>query len=1333
MAEPKLDAQVHASLDVVLQEEWVEIQRRRAKMYEGCDDVDAKASCNGDIARIDQNLVGLAFSGGGIRSATFNLGVLQGMADLDLLKHVDYLSTVSGGGYIGGWYACWIKREGSFENVQQQLKDDRGEQARATRRVAGVVVNRDSQPEVRSVLDGEPEPISHLRSFSNYLTPRLGVLSGDTWALLACYLRNLTANLLVLVPAVLLILTLTRAGLPFFVDAQARADEPFHWFAGQPWLMLLLAPIAIVGSIAYWLLHENSPLVPDPRALAADARSSDTRKKHTLIYWNIVVAMLVVAFYASVHSGVIGAWERAAEAVDWHLEYWHPALLMVLLPTVNIVVLVMAAYVLTALLGWLVFDPQWREIIARATGFLVAIAALWCGYTLVVFFGPYVIKRLVLALQTAAVLGWIGTSLWGVVAGHRAPLNQGTRTKPRSFVTALAPLVFLVGLVSVLSLAVSAIVDDRPTAVVMVPPSNSNPAATASGTERAVDVTNEDGTGPMMVRSTPARRITWFVRENQERLVHDYLEGLRTVPWRRIALMTIVTAAMTLLFAMTVDVNVYSLSEMYRNRLVRCYLGASRPKWRSRGVPTGVKDPPRESHPITGMDAADDMPLACFTIGKAQTTHCDKVVRDGRPEWSHPYWGPYLLTNTAINLVSGDELAWQERMADSFLLSPLYCGTSDLSYARTQWFGSHIDRLTLGTAMAISGAAANPNMGYNSSPAMTALMTVFNARLGCWVANPRSPNAWRRGYPRLGVRYLTSELFGLTSGASNFVNLSDGGHFDNLGLYELVRRRCRFIIVSDAGADPEAKFQDLGMAIRKCRTDFGVEIEINLKELHSDKPNGQSRWHCAVGTIRYDMATDDATVGTLVYIRPSITGDEPSDVLEYRALHPNFPQESTVDQFFSESQFESYRALGRHVAKKVFDHAVITVRQEVKKNQTFQEHASSKTDHECLARANGKHRRVTDLLFAQMCADWNPPPQMKDSEFLSTVKDYLDFLHELEANPQLNRFRRELYPEVSVDNASTSDFDELHATSHMLQVMENAWLTLNLDTYHDHPLNTGWISVFERWSQSDLVRKYWPVLRGEYSQSFVRYCEQQLSLRATLEPVMPWTLADDAMLDKHLDVEFRLEWPEEKAAQRGLREFREGAAQLEAYLKDRQGRKVEGTTSTAPVHAAWKLEIGSAPMSDRGKQEFQPLQTICGMAMLVASNPKTHLPLGELEKFDKTPPAEYELMFWVRRGYRTLNVGTCLMEGVLQKVSDLFQSQGIKDFKVHVRHPRSVWQGAGGRISKQQWFNFFNKYGFRRSPNWNDSEAYELQTLTPAMLKAVLANFDAAPHEAGAK
>jgi hypothetical protein len=267
-----------------------------------------------------------------------------------------------------------------------------------------------------------------------------------------------------------------------------------------------------------------------------------------------------------------------------------------------------------------------------------------------------------------------------------------------------------------------------------------------------------------------------------------------------------------------------------------------------------------------------------------------------------------------MNLVAGKQLAWQERRAAAFAFTPMATGYSFnlpdekgqlLSHYRPT--AQYMNGVWMGSAMAISGAAASPNMGYHSSPALTFLMTVFNVRLGHWSPNPANDKAWTLGDPPFGGTYLLSELFGLTQHSSKFVYLSDGGHFENLGIYELVRRRCACIVAIDAGQDGNSQFEDLGNAIRKCYADFGVIIDVHAEDLASG--------YSAVGRVIYP----DAAEGCLIYIKPRLTGTEPADLLNYKCTHPGFPHESTSDQWFDESQFESYRKLGYHIGKAVFE------------------------------------------------------------------------------------------------------------------------------------------------------------------------------------------------------------------------------------------------------------------------------------------------------------------------------------------------------------------------------------------------------------------------------
>jgi hypothetical protein len=327
-----------------------------------------------------------------------------------------------------------------------------------------------------------------------------------------------------------------------------------------------------------------------------------------------------------------------------------------------------------------------------------------------------------------------------------------------------------------------------------------------------------------------------------------------------------------------VNVNKFSLHGMYRTRLIRTFLGASR----------GKKE--RKPNPFTGFDPADNVTMADLR----------EIQR------------PLQVLNVTLNLVSTNRLAWQDRRAESFTISSLHCGSRDVGYRSSDEYGAGI---SLGTAMTLSGAAVCPNQGAQSSPALSFLLTLFNARLGAWLGNPghAGANTWRLRDPRLGPVPLLSEMFGRTTDNNPYVYLSDGGHFENLGVYEMVLRRCHYIVVSDADCDPEYSFEDLGNAIRKIRIDLGIPITFSSGPQMTREGQGRTNLHCAVATIDY-RAVDggDAKQGFLLYVKATLSGDEPMDVGNYGRAAEGFPHEATSDQWFSEAQFESYRALGLH-------------------------------------------------------------------------------------------------------------------------------------------------------------------------------------------------------------------------------------------------------------------------------------------------------------------------------------------------------------------------------------------------------------------------------------
>jgi hypothetical protein len=308
----------------------------------------------------------------------------------------------------------------------------------------------------------------------------------------------------------------------------------------------------------------------------------------------------------------------------------------------------------------------------------------------------------------------------------------------------------------------------------------------------------------------------------------------------------------------------------------------------------------------------------------------------------------YHIVNTALNLPGSNFANRRGRNADFFMFSKLFTGSEATGYVKTGLAERMTDGLNLGTAMAISGAAAAPNMGMASMRPLSVTIALLNVRLGRWMRHPldmvkyRDSNRfmrWWRGSP--GPAYLLSEAF-FKSGAdvsdrlpddtsaAGFVFLTDGGHIENSGVYELLRRRCSLIVAVDAESDPDFTFGSLVQLERFARIDLGTRIVMDWTPIgdgsRTVSDNAKKRTispkrgpHVALGVIDYPPASDNTPreKGALIYIKASVSGDESGYVTAYKLANPAFPQESTMDQLFTEEQFEVYRALGEHIGRRL--------------------------------------------------------------------------------------------------------------------------------------------------------------------------------------------------------------------------------------------------------------------------------------------------------------------------------------------------------------------------------------------------------------------------------
>ena len=354
-----------------------------------------------------------------------------------------------------------------------------------------------------------------------------------------------------------------------------------------------------------------------------------------------------------------------------------------------------------------------------------------------------------------------------------------------------------------------------------------------------------------------------------------------------------------------INLNNFSMHAVYRNRLVRAFLGTARSpdRWR----------PDQYTH----FDPRDDLRMASSFENRS-------------PKALFP------VVNVALNRTSGSDMARAERKALPFTITPHRCGFANPTranpragfYAVTRDYAGNErefgpadgqNGISLGTAITLSGAAASPNMGYHSSPLTAFVMTLFNVRLGAWLPNPAWPgadNSFLRTADADGIASMLNEIVGRSDAVDRYVYLSDGGHFDNLALYEMLRRRCRYMVVVDAGQDAAYAYADLRMLVQRASTDFGIKVVFASVQPIGEKslrPSG------AIANVTYPAVSDGPLgargeeKGTILYLKPWLAPDAPMQLRAFQVLRPKFPHEPTGNQFFTESDFESYRELGRYI------------------------------------------------------------------------------------------------------------------------------------------------------------------------------------------------------------------------------------------------------------------------------------------------------------------------------------------------------------------------------------------------------------------------------------
>lgn len=798
----------------------------------------------------DRAPIGLALSGGGIRAATFSLGIFQSLARNGFLRTVDYLSTVSGGGYMGAALSSLLSRASGAAAVPVDPPD-------AYEWIGQTQGEYTTDPAGGSMPFLTRRIVHYLRSHGDYLVPRRGLLGRDFLRMVGNVLTGLLLSLGLFAAGALTtaalytwLLVLVEGSnqgglLDKLGDAPALVSHlgPSLWPALGSGLVLGLLLLAVAKIVER--VKRKSP--PDSR---------DWRVPTASAWISIVFSTAVLLLAVRGSQPRLGVQPGA---------FCFPVLLL----AVALGVLLLGYAVLASFThAW---GERFRSMAGAVQGTVLMVGLGW----LVLAVTPWLVWKFS-GIQWQALGSGLASAILARLAAPRAATGAAARREGGKPWWRWG-----------LNLAVALL---------------------------------------LIVVFTAA---TWLV-------LHATVGGDNLVQMHRLVWWIAIPFVCWIVLGFF-DFNRISPHYFYRDRLADTFLRTeSGGGEKSRTVRDDRELPLDWLHGRT----APPHKMGRKDIVELAEGYGDRAAYE-EEDWALASSGaPYHLVMCALNLAGSRDLARRDRKSDVFVFSRLFCGSSTTGYVPTHVYRE--GKTSLATAMAVSGAAVSSGMGYMTSFAQSFATTLFNLRLGVWMTNPRiydnlTVYPEHRGNPK-GVRAfwklrfgnpenlrfwplnLAWEMFGLTSAQKPVVNLSDGGHTgDNLGIYPLLQRRCALIVAADASADRNSMFEPLAEAIRQIYVDENIRIDIDLAPLRPDPKTGHSREHWARGTIHYpevveaDGTRTPASRGVLVYLKASITGTEPTAVESYRAKNPDFPHQSTGDQFFDDAQFEAYRELGETV------------------------------------------------------------------------------------------------------------------------------------------------------------------------------------------------------------------------------------------------------------------------------------------------------------------------------------------------------------------------------------------------------------------------------------
>jgi hypothetical protein len=865
------------------------------------------ASWRKDRKRDGKPWTGIALSGGGIRSATFCLGALRALASRDLLRHFDYMSTVSGGGYIGcslqwWWHQPNVGEEGILGTGKKDFPF-------GTSKPGPASTERDDHYKQKR--------LGCLRNHGNYLAP-----GGAYGPGIGALLRSILLNLIVWIPLIGLafyllasidllhiksLLSTHTLGIYDNTSRLQPASAPFIYIA-LVFVVTLMVLFFIIACTAYSF---------------QTIMSEEGKEERWKLHDKLLLTLIVIGLFCIVWVTFL---LNDEDFKNWSILGVKPSIWM---PPAALTALFISACLLWKVTVLEFLRKRWfkfPEGVGEAYSFR-HLADYYFGRWFKWFLIFLIIALIPIFAELAsraspqegfwgfvlglgAISGGVSASLWGYYqAFQRYAPNISTR-----ILLLLGGALFLIGLVIL-------------------------------------------GYYFGMHLSLKSNEPVLFDR------VASYLPLPQTKAFKIMVLSIVVASIFSALF---VNINQISLNRLYRDRLMEAYMPNkcndteiintnTSPadslylhdfwKWQplcirlddQRMKALGVtEDNVREALAGENLTPAQGHPI---TVNSPQTPFSDpkrlgelevlsprgasvQLAEIANIEPPHSPPGPYPLINTNVVLVNDKkDSKYQLRGGDNYVLSPFFCGSKATDWAETKTNFAHV---SLPTAMAASGAAINPFTGYLGTGAtrtwlVSVVLALLNLRLGFWIWNP-SRAKLLKWWPRVPNHILPGFCYGVFrkghTHKSWYLELTDGGHFDNLGIYELVRRKCRVILVLDGEMDKETSYAALVSVQRRIKDDFKAEIvfdrdqspELLVEDKEMDYPSGALRAEQTyfVATIIYD----DKSRGTIIYVKARMIKELSFEVKAYKGAHPDFPHESTTDQFFDPEQFDAHCELG---------------------------------------------------------------------------------------------------------------------------------------------------------------------------------------------------------------------------------------------------------------------------------------------------------------------------------------------------------------------------------------------------------------------------------------